>query len=45
VKHVAPIVRASLSIALLLLSGCVCGTVLSAEKAEPAGSVTTDHCH
>ncbi|HEY2293969.1 MAG TPA: hypothetical protein VGM86_24980 [Thermoanaerobaculia bacterium] len=39
-KHPASAVRASLSIALLLLSGCVSGTVLSAEKAEPAGSVT-----
>jgi len=41
VKHVASAVRASLSIAsLLLLSGCVVGTALQAAKAEPAGSVT-----
>lgn len=39
-KHPASVVRASLSIASLLLSGCVVNTALQAEKAEPAGSVT-----
>jgi hypothetical protein len=40
VKHAASAVRASLSIASLLLSGCVVGPALQAVKAEPAGSVT-----
>jgi hypothetical protein len=39
VKHLASAVW-PLSIALLLLSGCVSGTVPPADKAEPAGSVT-----
>ncbi|PYQ57160.1 MAG: hypothetical protein DMF53_23430 [Acidobacteria bacterium] len=39
-KHPAFAVWASLSIASLLLSGCVVNTALQAEKAEPAGSVT-----
>jgi len=41
VKHAASAVWASLSLVWLLpLSGCVAGTALQAERAEPAGSVT-----
>jgi hypothetical protein len=40
VKPVASAVRALLSSLALLSAGCVVGTALKAEKAEPAGSVT-----
>lgn len=39
-KHAVSAVRASLSIALLLLSGCAVGPALQATNPKPAGSVT-----